>query len=161
MKKVLVVSLLAATTFMSNAANVSSTIAGIGASYSAITGSAQGNFSGGFFDINGSLDGDAGFLPSSGLVGYVEGPVGFSRVALTINPLSNEFGAGFALSSTSAGAGFPTGYFLKFYTSALSSTAIASGALKVGTVSTPEPQTYAMAAGAALLGFAAFRRARR
>lgn len=41
-------------------------------------------------------------------------------------------------------------------------TSVASGPASAGHLTTtPEPQTYAMVAGAALLGFAAFRRARR
>ena len=161
MKKILVVSLLAATTVLSHAANVASTIAGVGSAYDGVTGTARGNYAGGFLTIAGSLDGDSGLLPTTGyLVGYVVGP-SFSA-SLTINPTSNEFGAGFALPSTgSVGSGIPTDYFIKFYDSAAPSTVIASGAIKLGTISTPEPQTYAMAAGAALLGFAAFRRARR
>lgn len=51
-------------------------------------------------------------------------------------------------------------YIVSFYAG---TTLVAKGGLSVGASipSTPEPQTYAMVAGGALVGFAAFRRARR
>ena len=80
-----------------------------------------------------------------------------ANLVFTAAPTAN-FSAVFEFDG-SAPSGFPTGYSLNFYKG---STLIATGGLvKGGLTSTPEPQTYAMAAGAALLGFAAFRRARR
>ena len=162
MKKILALSLVAATALVSNAATVSiSSIIDGGAYSTDITGVGSGDYNDSTFAFNiaGSLgsfgDGTTGQIPS-GIVGYVEGPAGFSK-SLTVTS-SDTFAAAFNLNDT-APSGFPTGYYLSFYNS--SSVLIAKGSIVVGTVTTPEPQTYAMVAGAALLGFAAFRRARR
>jgi hypothetical protein len=66
-------------------------------------------------------------------------------------------------SSVSA-PGFNSGNADKYLVKAFSgATLVAQGGLSVVTpiASTPEPETYAMVAGAALVGFAAFRRTRR
>lgn len=157
MKKILALTALSATVFASNAAIVQVSSVIDGGSYSTdITGQAYGSFDNVSlsFDISGSLDSFDG-IPSS-ITGFVEGPAAFSK-ALTFSTV-DTYSAGFYILDTTV-AGFPTGYYLSFYNG---STLIAKGEIKGGTLApAPEPQTYAMAAGAALLGFAAFRRARR
>ena len=162
MKKLLAISFAAASIAAVNAQNVSisSNITGVNDA-DGIIGTAGGFYdnAGKVIDINGTINGaDAnlnGTLPLS-VTGFVEGPSAF-KTALSINS-NDTFYAAFDLSNFNVSSGFPTGFYLKFYNG---STLIASGPIVLGSLSTPEPQTYAMAAGAALLGFAAFRRARR
>lgn len=155
MKKLLVLAAAMAVGTAANAAvlSLATTISGSG------TGAGTGSFDtvankydiGGFFQYSGTV--------SSALV---VGPNDYSYTlsTSTIPGVSGFTFFGAPALGATAGAGFPTGYFLKFYNG--SSVVVGSGEIKVGTLSlVPEPQTYALAAGAALLGFAAFRRARR
>jgi len=84
------------------------------------------------------------------------------KTVTSIIPGANHTYAGI-FSSVSA-PGFNSGNAGSYVVRAFSgSTLLAKGGLSGGPppASTPEPETYAMVAGAALVGFAAFRRARR
>lgn len=117
-----------------------------------------------------SLSGSVLFSPSIGLdnsnttVNITGGSGPFTGTVLTAvsfpAPTDLSLGA-FNFTITAVGE-FQTGtYFVNVYKTGVK---VASGQLipgsTIGSV-VPEPQTYAIAAGAALLGFAAFRRARR
>jgi hypothetical protein len=90
-------------------------------------------------------------------------PVGniLKNVTSIIAGANNSYSGIFASVST---PGFNSGNADKYLVKAFSgATLVAQGGLSVGSSkpSIPEPETYAMVAGAALVGFAAFRRARR
>jgi len=86
------------------------------------------------------------------------GPGGLSYNSPVVIPGPNKSYFGYFVNVSAPG--FTTfnanKYIVSFY---VGSTLVAQSAK--GLVAAPEPQTYAMAAGAALVGFAAFRRVRR
>lgn len=167
MKIILVTSLIAVSAVVSNAAiiDLSASITGT----PDIIGDASGTYdtSTGYYGLSGQIFSLSGATPVS-LLGTVEGPG--SYVASLIISFNNGTFTFFANNLTGVNgappvapypAAWPTGYSVNFYQftggATPSITRIATGDL----VATPEPRTYALAAGATLLGFAAFRRARR
>lgn len=164
MKNLLAIALAAASVVASQAAiiDLSASITGS----PDIIGDASGSYdtSTGLYGISGSLFSLTGAVPTS-LIGTIEAPGGYvDTLSISYNDGTFTFFANgpagvnghppVAPYPTSWPAGFSVNFYL-FTPPTISK--IASGAL----VGTPEPQTYALAAGAALLGFAAFRRARR
>ncbi len=84
------------------------------------------------------------------------------KTVISIIPGANNSYSG--IFSNVSAPGFNSGNAGSYVVRAFSGTTLlAKGGLSGGPapVSTPEPETYAMVAGAALVGFAAFRRARR
>lgn len=169
MKTILALAAAATAVVSVNAATIteSAVISGVGSNTLLSPGTATGSYDtvANTFTLSGSVL----FSPAIGL------PTGTDTVTLT------RPGAGFTASATTAtfqnvagifslaaftftgvtGANIASGYFINIYKSG---NLVAQGSLvpgsTIGSV-VPEPSTYAVAAGAALLGFAAFRRARR
>lgn len=160
MKNLIALASLVAAATAANAANISLASVVDPVSSSGYSGAGIGSYDdvAGSFTIGGHIDGTGAstYITS----GTVTGPSSFSAT-LTLTTIGGVTSFSFfGLPTTTVAGGFPTGYDLNFFHNA---TLVAKGAINAGTfgVAVPEPQTYALAAGAALLGFAAFRRARR
>ncbi len=139
-----------------------------------VTGSASGTYdsASGYYSITGSLHSPSSSIPLVGMLFSVE-QSGTSHVDVGLISYNDgkdlNFSGSFGVNSTPPSlpypSAWPSGFSANFshFIGGLtpSITLLGSAPLVVTPASTPEPQTYALAAGAALLGFAAFRRARR
>ena len=161
MKNVLALVLVTASTIVSQAAiiDLSAVVTGTPDITGVVTASSYDN-SAGTFTLAGNLSSASTAITTASLTGYVEGPGAFkSSLTIDYNDGAIVFFDKGATAVPGSPVAWPSGYSVTFYNAGVQ---FASGTIVAGDLSnTPEPQTYAMVAGAALLGFAAFRRARR